>query len=57
MFNISSQTATSSMVFSEQQNHFSLFIRIFAMQSASWIARQKTPQLGCYGQGLCSHFM
>lgn len=27
------------------------------MQSASWIERQKTLQLGRYGQGLCSHFM
>ena len=27
------------------------------MQSASWRARQKTPQLGRYGQGLCSDFM
>lgn len=27
------------------------------MQSASWIARQKTPQLGLYGQVLCCHFM
>lgn len=27
------------------------------MQSASWIAKQKTPQLGRYVQGLCSNFM